>query len=62
MRKKIQSLQARLQDAESRHEDFFAEARLADRPLVRQIESLQEQHSAARRDWEQIELRYLIFN
>ncbi|KAJ3190939.1 hypothetical protein HDU82_003774, partial [Entophlyctis luteolus] len=49
-------LQARLQASDSRHEDLFAEARNADRPLVRQIESLQLQHAAARKDWEQIEI------
>ncbi|KAI8608252.1 TATA element modulatory factor 1 TATA binding-domain-containing protein [Chytriomyces sp. MP71] len=56
LRKEISSLQNRLQAAESRHEDLFAEARAADRPLVRQIESLQVQHAAARKDWEQIEI------
>ncbi|KAJ3379141.1 hypothetical protein HDU84_006993 [Entophlyctis sp. JEL0112] len=48
--------EARLQASDSRHEDLFAEARNADRPLVRQIESLQLQHAAARKDWEQIEI------
>ncbi|KAJ3327164.1 TATA element modulatory factor 1 [Blyttiomyces sp. JEL0837] len=50
-----ESLHSRLQAANSRHEDFFAEARSDDRPLVRQIESLQNQHAIAQRDWEQIE-------
>ncbi|KAJ1546245.1 hypothetical protein HK405_007272, partial [Cladochytrium tenue] len=50
-----ESLHARLQDADARHEDLSAEARTADRPLVRQIESLQNQHAIERRDWEQIE-------
>ncbi|KAJ3248287.1 hypothetical protein HDU78_001293 [Chytriomyces hyalinus] len=56
MRKEVMSLQNRLQATEARHEDLFAEARAADRPLVRQIESLQVQHAAARKDWEQIEI------
>ncbi|KAJ3043630.1 TATA element modulatory factor 1, partial [Rhizoclosmatium hyalinum] len=54
LRKEIASLQTRLAAADSRHEDLFAEARSADRPLVRQIESLQVQHAAARKDWEGI--------
>ncbi|KAJ3262897.1 TATA element modulatory factor 1 [Chytriomyces hyalinus] len=60
MRKEVMSLQNRLQATEARHEDLFAEARAADRPLVRQIESLQVQHAAARKDWEQIEIRFLL--
>ncbi|KAJ3121534.1 TATA element modulatory factor 1 [Physocladia obscura] len=56
LRKEIGQLQSRLQAAEERHEDIFAEARAADRPLVRQIESLQVQHAAARKDWEHIEI------
>ncbi|KAJ3225276.1 hypothetical protein HDU81_008048 [Chytriomyces hyalinus] len=56
LRKEVMSLQNRLQATEARHEDLFAEARAADRPLVRQIESLQVQHAAARKDWEQIEI------
>ncbi|KAI9330789.1 hypothetical protein DFJ73DRAFT_765245 [Zopfochytrium polystomum] len=55
LRKEINILHARLQAADERHEALFAEARTADRPLVRQIESLQNQHAMARRDWEQIE-------
>ncbi|ORY39961.1 hypothetical protein BCR33DRAFT_719767 [Rhizoclosmatium globosum] len=55
LRKEIASLQTRLAAADSRHEDLFSEARSADRPLVRQIESLQVQHAAARKDWEGIE-------
>ncbi|KAJ3410036.1 TATA element modulatory factor 1 [Chytriomyces hyalinus] len=60
MRKEVMSLQNRLQATEARHEDLFAEARAADRPLVRQIESLQVQHATARKDWEQIEIRFLL--
>ncbi|KAJ3131571.1 TATA element modulatory factor 1 [Physocladia obscura] len=55
-RKEIGQLQSQLQAAEERHEDLFAEARTADRPLVRQIESLQVQHTAARKDWQHIEI------
>ncbi|KAJ3414680.1 hypothetical protein HDV05_006215 [Chytridiales sp. JEL 0842] len=54
-RREIASLHSRIQEAEARHEDLSSQARLADRPLVRQIEALQDQYASARRDWEQIE-------
>ncbi|KAJ3070490.1 TATA element modulatory factor 1 [Podochytrium sp. JEL0797] len=56
LRKEIQSLHTRLQAADSRQEDLFAEARSADRPLIRQIESMQAQQLVAQQNWDQIEI------
>ncbi|KAI8850558.1 hypothetical protein BC829DRAFT_431861 [Chytridium lagenaria] len=55
MRKEVNSLQRRLQEAEGRYEELEVEFRSGDQSLIRQIELLQNQHAVARRDWEQIE-------
>ncbi|KAI8927054.1 TATA element modulatory factor 1 TATA binding-domain-containing protein [Entophlyctis helioformis] len=49
------ALQLRLQAADARNEDMSVIGQDATKPLLRQIESLQAQHSSALRDWEQIE-------
>lgn len=52
-----QTLQMRLQASEARNEDFSAGMHDSTRPLLRQIEALQTQHSVAAKNWDKIEKR-----
>jgi hypothetical protein len=54
-------LQNRLQAAEARQEELAFMGHEANKPLLRQIEALQNQYNLSLRDWENLEKRYLIF-
>jgi chromosome segregation ATPase len=54
----IQTLQNRLQAAEARNDDLSASIQESNRPLLRQIEALQSQHSASQRTWETVERQW----
>lgn len=53
--KELASLQTRLQSAEARNEDLSMLNQDSTRPLLRQIEVLQNQHMQSAKDWEQVE-------
>nr|KAJ3422261.1 hypothetical protein HK105_000470 [Polyrhizophydium stewartii] len=55
LREEIQAMQMRLQAAESRNEDLSVLGQDTTKPLMRQIDLLQAQHSKALKDWEAAE-------
>lgn len=54
-RKELSTLQSRILEIENRSEELAATAQEANRPLIRQIETLQSQAVAAQRAWESVE-------
>ncbi|KAJ3221599.1 hypothetical protein HK099_003359 [Clydaea vesicula] len=57
LRKELSSLQWKLQSSESRNEDMASSANDSTKPLLRQLESLQNQHNLAQKNWEAVEYR-----
>lgn len=54
------SLQRRIQEADERSQELEASIEDSTKPLVRQLDLLQKQHSNSLKDWEYIERRYNI--
>ncbi|KAI8806168.1 TATA element modulatory factor 1 TATA binding-domain-containing protein [Cladochytrium replicatum] len=54
-RKEITGLQNRLQAAEARNEELSSITQNSTKPLLRQIEMLQQQHAIAQKQWEHVE-------
>ncbi|KAJ1550624.1 TATA element modulatory factor 1, partial [Nowakowskiella sp. JEL0078] len=55
LRKEINSLQIQRQAAEARNEELSSSSQDSSKPLLRQIELLQNQHNASLTSWEQME-------
>jgi molecular chaperone GrpE (heat shock protein) len=60
-RKEVAMLQNRLQAAEARQEELAFLGNEANKPLLRQIEALQNQYNSSLKDWENLEKRYLCY-
>lgn len=57
-RKEISMLNSRLQSADARQEDLAMLGQEATKPLLRQIDALQNQYNSAIIEWEKLEKRY----
>jgi hypothetical protein len=58
LRKEIQEMQLRCQAGEQRNEELASSVAEATKPLLRQIEILQQSHAAKLAVWESVENRY----
>lgn len=58
-RKEIETLQLRLQESETRAQDVASTLQDSSKPLLRQIETLQQQYSVAVKNFEELERQWM---